>query len=107
MFAEPLLRAQERAIKSKSPMRMFLWRKRVWFESTFGLSVMEPWERNMVLTFFFIAWALLVIACYRTLPNTLEFWTERTMFYLHGHANETSVGARAFGGRHPFALASS
>ncbi|KAJ1309949.1 hypothetical protein OPQ81_006708 [Rhizoctonia solani] len=76
MFAEPLLRAQDRAIKSRSPLRKFLWRKRVWFESTFGLSVMEPWERNMVLTFFFIAWALLTVACYRTLPNTLKFWGE-------------------------------
>jgi hypothetical protein len=45
MFAEPLLRAQESAIKSGSPVRKFAWRKRVWFESTFGLSVMEPWER--------------------------------------------------------------
>ncbi|CAE6425320.1 unnamed protein product [Rhizoctonia solani] len=91
MFAEPLLRAQDRAIKSKSPLRKFLWRKRVWFESTFGLSVMEPWERNLVLTFFFISWALLTVACYRTLPSTLHFWSQRTMFYLHGHANETDA----------------
>lgn len=45
MFAEPLLRAQDSAIKSGSPVRIFLWKKRVWFESTFALSVMEPWER--------------------------------------------------------------
>ncbi|CAE6420483.1 unnamed protein product [Rhizoctonia solani] len=94
MFAEPLMNARERANKSRSPVRKFLWRKRVWFESTFGLSVMEPWERNMVLTFFFIAWALLTIACYRTLPSTLKFWSERTMFYLHGYGNETDANAR-------------
>lgn len=104
MFAEPLLRAQDRAMKSKSPLRKFLWRKRVWFESTFGLSVMEPWERNMVLTFFFIAWMLLTVACYRTLPNTLKFWSERTMFYLHG--NETDTTARVLGGQ-TFSLGSS
>ncbi|GAB1517232.1 hypothetical protein RhiTH_000276 [Rhizoctonia solani] len=92
MFAEPLMNARERANKSRSPVRKFLWRKRVWFESTFGLSVMEPWERNM--TFFFIAWALLTIACYRTLPSTLKFWSERTMFYLHGYGNETDANAR-------------
>ncbi|QRW00611.1 hypothetical protein RhiJN_28629 [Ceratobasidium sp. AG-Ba] len=88
MFAEPLLRAQERAMKSKSPVRKFLWRKRVWFESTFALSVMEPWERTMVLIVFFIIWALTAIAAYRALPGTLHFWTKRMDFYLHG--NETT-----------------
>ncbi|KAG9079970.1 hypothetical protein FRC06_007233 [Ceratobasidium sp. 370] len=95
MFAEPLLRAQDRAIKSKSPVRKFLWRKRVWFESTFALSVMEPWERMLVLTFFFITWALTAVAAYRTLPGTLHFWNRRMSFYLHG--NET-MGA--FGSLH-------
>ncbi|QRW26988.1 hypothetical protein RhiXN_01583 [Rhizoctonia solani] len=105
MFAEPLMNARERANKSRSPVRKFLWRKRVWFESTFGLSVMEPWERNMEADIcdlfvssgfdvFFIAWALLTIACYRTLPSTLKFWSERTMFYLHGYGNETDANAR-------------
>lgn len=41
------------------------------------------------MTFFFIAWMLLTVACYRTLPNTLKFWSERTMFYIHGHSNGT------------------
>lgn len=94
MFAEPLLRAQDRAMKSKSPVRKFLWRKRVWFESTFALSVMEPWERTMVLIFFFITWALTAIAAYQTLPATLYFWSGRMSFYLHG--NETRT-LRTFG----------
>ncbi|CCO28843.1 hypothetical protein RSOLAG1IB_00516 [Rhizoctonia solani AG-1 IB] len=108
MFAEPLMNARERANKSRSPARKLLWRKRVWFESTFGLSVMEPWERFMVLTLFFAAWALLTVACYRTLPSTLQFWSERTMFYLHGYGNETDVNARMLtGGQQAFSLASS
>lgn len=28
-----------------SPLAMFVWRWRVWFECTFGLSAMEPWEK--------------------------------------------------------------
>jgi hypothetical protein len=36
----------------------------------------------------FIGWMLTLVAAYRALPGTLTFWSERTMFYLHG--NETA-----------------
>ena len=29
----------------KSKLGYFLWRRRMWFESTFALTVMEPWEK--------------------------------------------------------------
>ena len=28
-----------------SPVGAFLWRKRVWFESTFALTMLQPWEK--------------------------------------------------------------
>lgn len=28
-----------------SPIAMFAWKRRIWFESTFGLVAMEPWEK--------------------------------------------------------------
>jgi len=31
---------------------MFIWRWHLWFECTFGLTVMEPWERMVVCTSF-------------------------------------------------------
>lgn len=42
-----------------------------------------------VVTLMLIGWLLTVVAAYRTLPETLGWWSERTMFYLHG--NETTI----------------
>lgn len=32
----------------KSPIAALLWRRRIWLETTFGLSVLEPWEKLLV-----------------------------------------------------------
>ena len=32
----------------KSAFGAFLWRKRVWFETTFALTMMEPWEKILL-----------------------------------------------------------
>ncbi|KAJ3566948.1 hypothetical protein NP233_g6676 [Leucocoprinus birnbaumii] len=35
--------------KDAGPLTLFFWRMQLWFECTFGLTVMEPWERMVVL----------------------------------------------------------
>ena len=32
----------------KSPLGAFLWRRRMWLETTIGLSLLEPWEKVLV-----------------------------------------------------------
>ncbi|GJE93995.1 hypothetical protein PsYK624_101630 [Phanerochaete sordida] len=32
----------------KSRVGAFLWRRRMWLETTMGLSVLEPWEKLMI-----------------------------------------------------------
>ena len=32
----------------KSPLGAFLWRQRVWLETTAGLSLLEPWEKVLI-----------------------------------------------------------
>jgi hypothetical protein len=32
----------------KSALGAFLWRRRMWFEATFALSMLEPWEKVLV-----------------------------------------------------------
>lgn len=34
--------------KPSSPIARFFWRRRIWIEATFALSMMEPWERFIV-----------------------------------------------------------
>lgn len=32
----------------KQPLAAFLWRRRMWLETTIGLSLLEPWEKIMM-----------------------------------------------------------
>ena len=32
----------------KNPVGAFLWRQRVWLETTFGLCLFEPWEKILI-----------------------------------------------------------
>lgn len=32
----------------KNPVGAFLWRQRIWIETTCGLSLLEPWEKLLV-----------------------------------------------------------
>jgi len=43
------------ARKPKSPLQQFFWRRRMWFESTFVFSMLEPWEKVMLCTSFFVS----------------------------------------------------
>jgi hypothetical protein len=45
---KPDLRATRRPPKDASSFRVFLWRQRIWFESTFVLSMLEPWEKILL-----------------------------------------------------------
>jgi len=43
------------ARKPKSPLQQFFWRRRMWFESTFVFSMLEPWEKVMLCMSFFVS----------------------------------------------------
>ena len=45
----------------RSALGRALWRRRVWFEITFGASVLEPWEKLVFSTCTFITWSTSVI----------------------------------------------
>jgi hypothetical protein len=38
----------------KSALAAFFWRRKLWFESTFALSMLEPWEKMMLSPFTFL-----------------------------------------------------
>ncbi|TFK81605.1 hypothetical protein K466DRAFT_449666, partial [Polyporus arcularius HHB13444] len=62
----------------------FLWRRRVWVEVTFALSMLEPWEKFLVMVVMYLALGLLLTAIYLYLPHHLAFLTARASYYLLG-----------------------
>ncbi|KIY69540.1 hypothetical protein CYLTODRAFT_334296, partial [Cylindrobasidium torrendii FP15055 ss-10] len=67
--------------KSDSAVALCLWRWRIWLETTFGMSVLEPWERFLVLGVLIILAALL--ATY--IPSQLARASARMVYYIYGH----------------------
>ncbi|KAA1477802.1 hypothetical protein DENSPDRAFT_845018 [Dentipellis sp. KUC8613] len=62
----------------------FLWRKRMWFETTFGLSVFEPWEKILFMIIFMTITTLIATAFVKFLPAQLVGMYHRTLYYLLG-----------------------
>ncbi|TFY78077.1 hypothetical protein EWM64_g5934 [Hericium alpestre] len=51
-----------------SPLGALLWRHRMRFETTLGLSVLEPWEKVLYMLIFMIITTLIATAFYKLLP---------------------------------------
>ncbi|KAH9916735.1 uncharacterized protein BXZ73DRAFT_53579 [Epithele typhae] len=62
----------------------FFWRRRVWVEVTFALSMMEPWEKAVVLVVTYLTLGLLFTGIFFYLPHHLVFINERAAYYLFG-----------------------
>ncbi|XP_006457474.1 hypothetical protein AGABI2DRAFT_56735, partial [Agaricus bisporus var. bisporus H97] len=69
-------------------LTLSVWRLQLWFECTFGLTVMEPWERMVVLTFFAVVFLLVFTGLVRYFPEKLVGLQRRTVYYLWGHATD-------------------
>ncbi|GJE93990.1 hypothetical protein PsYK624_101570 [Phanerochaete sordida] len=78
----------------KSRVGAFLWRRRMWLETTMGLSVLEPWEKLMILVIFYLLITVTATGVYRFLPQQLDVLHSRTVYYFFGHEASQS-GAQA------------
>ncbi|KAG8678495.1 hypothetical protein FRC09_019790 [Ceratobasidium sp. 395] len=67
-----------------SAIKRFLWRRQIWFESTFALSMLEPWEKILIMGVIFFTSALFVMGAVRYLPGHVTIISKRALFYLHG-----------------------
>ncbi|KZT55879.1 hypothetical protein CALCODRAFT_498073 [Calocera cornea HHB12733] len=94
------VRREQRERAFVDPNANFFVRKWLLFESTFALSMLEPWEKVLVLALCFFLVALLATGVFRYLPFHLQFINRRTRFYILGDehaplsAVATLVGAR-------------
>ena len=110
----------------ESPVGAFLWRKRVWFESTFALTMLQPWEklclrecrfpvpavpyqagrcsvfhvahRHFAAVFFIhSSWILLLTALVLYFPNEIAYLIARGRYYLFGEEPVEAAVATAVG----------
>ncbi|KAI0367257.1 hypothetical protein BV20DRAFT_970650 [Pilatotrama ljubarskyi] len=78
--------------KPSSPIARFFWRRRVWVEVTFALSMLEPWEKFLVMFVMYATMILLTTACFLYLPQRLFALQERAAYYLFGSDVAASTG---------------
>ncbi|KAJ6598479.1 hypothetical protein DFH09DRAFT_876878, partial [Mycena vulgaris] len=67
-----------------SALGVFLWRRRMWFEATFVLSMLEPWEKLLLITIFAVLFLLVGSGIVMYLPRHLDLMQRRAVYYLWG-----------------------
>ncbi|KZV76879.1 hypothetical protein PENSPDRAFT_679894 [Peniophora sp. CONT] len=68
----------------------FLFRWRLWFECTFAFTMLEPWEKGLLIIIAAIVFTLLAKGIFQYLPMHLVFLYQRAKYYLHG--SQTASG---------------
>ncbi|KAI0828543.1 hypothetical protein BC628DRAFT_1363185 [Trametes gibbosa] len=77
----------------KSAVGAFIWRRRIWIETTWGLSVLEPWEKLLVLAIFYLLTTLVFTGVYKLLPQQGPLVYARMLYYVFGHETKGVAGA--------------
>ncbi|KAK0242051.1 hypothetical protein EDD85DRAFT_763171 [Armillaria nabsnona] len=75
----------------KSKVALFFWRWRMWFESTFVLSMLEPWEKIMLLTIWFICSSFVLSALFRYICQDIGTVQQRVVYYLLGQEGDKTT----------------
>ncbi|KAH7340697.1 hypothetical protein B0J17DRAFT_652436 [Rhizoctonia solani] len=70
-----------------SAVKRFLWRRQIWFESTFALSMLEPWEKMLIMGVLLFLWSLFLTGAVRYLPNHILRVSTRASYYLTGSSH--------------------
>ncbi|KAJ7267454.1 hypothetical protein C8J57DRAFT_1450499 [Mycena rebaudengoi] len=71
-----------------SKLAVFLWRRRMWFESTFVLSMLEPWEKILLITIFAGLFMLVFSGIIMYMPHHLVVMQRRAVYYLWGQEGD-------------------
>ncbi|KAH9855495.1 hypothetical protein C2E23DRAFT_857683 [Lenzites betulinus] len=77
----------------KSAVGAYIWRRRMWIETTWGLSVLEPWEKILVLAFFYLLTTLVFTGVYKFVPHRGPLVYRRLLYYILGNEAEGAAGA--------------
>lgn len=71
----------------------FFWRKRMLFEATTGLCLLESWEKTLMLFLIYSILTLAITGVYKYAPQSAVYVTQRTAYYFLGHEPEHSATA--------------
>ncbi|KAJ3720302.1 hypothetical protein C8R42DRAFT_670349 [Lentinula raphanica] len=74
----------------KYKCRYMFWRAQMWVEGTFGLAVLEPWEKALLLTIFAISSIFFIVAIIQYLPQHVLDMRGRLLYYLFGSDSMSS-----------------
>jgi len=56
----------------------------MWVEATFALSMLEPWEKVLVVTIVLLLMTLVLTGLYQYMPQHLVVMQHRATYYLFG-----------------------
>ncbi|KAJ3785877.1 hypothetical protein GGU10DRAFT_353438 [Lentinula aff. detonsa] len=90
--ARPDFKAFRAPDKSHSKVAYLVWRVQMWVEGTFGLAVLEPWEKLLLLLIFLMTCILLVTGITRYLPQHILDLKGRMEYYLIGDKSTNGPG---------------
>ncbi|KAH8114484.1 hypothetical protein DFH11DRAFT_1594743 [Phellopilus nigrolimitatus] len=77
----------DRKKKYKQPSGLvsgFIWRIWIWTETTFALSLMEPWEIILIFIVVGIMTMVLTVGLVRYFPHTIMAALQRAQYYFSG-----------------------
>ncbi|KAJ3517580.1 hypothetical protein NMY22_g13935 [Coprinellus aureogranulatus] len=74
--------------KPEGMVSVWVWRWRMWFEATFVLSMLEPWEKIMMVCIFLVMSALCTYTVITYLPHHLTLMKRRATYYLVGQEGD-------------------
>ncbi|KAJ7621190.1 hypothetical protein FB45DRAFT_798945 [Roridomyces roridus] len=74
--------------RPSSFIAVFFWRWRMWVESTFALSMLEPWEKILLITIFSVLFFLICSGIVMYFPRHLRQMHGRVMYYLWGQEGD-------------------
>ncbi|KZT25575.1 hypothetical protein NEOLEDRAFT_1064817 [Neolentinus lepideus HHB14362 ss-1] len=80
-------------LETRSPrgkLGHFIWRRRVWLESTFAMTMLDPWEKIVLVTLWLFLTTVIVTGTVKYLPQHLYFIQRRAVYYIMGR--EGNIG---------------
>ncbi|KAJ8488605.1 hypothetical protein ONZ45_g13893 [Pleurotus djamor] len=62
-----------------------IWRWRIRLEATFAITVLEPWEKVVVVTFLALVFLLILYGVITFVPKQFLTMQRRAIYYIWGH----------------------
>ncbi|KAF9493694.1 hypothetical protein BDN71DRAFT_1419161 [Pleurotus eryngii] len=72
----------------KSELARAFWRWHIRTEASFAITVLEPWEKVVVLSVLAILFTLIAISLVKFLPRQLITMQRHAVYYIWGHEAE-------------------